>query len=409
MTFQKRIQNALIPLYLLFALNLNAASWIKPYGRNYKLKEKLEEQIRILPQGKHYSLASDIHLWKYIPEPSSSYYHGAGYWLDTYFEYRPTKTLWLNAHFILLNGTMSEGYVSAQRTRHLFGATWEPWGPRYFQVIFWDLEKLNLGAGLFVEDRESPGVQASLWLRNFRLRLNLLGTSIISVTGDLRTFDITHEDKYYQPGIMIYQYADVQTSIDRWTTYYLNSFFINSTERTPFKFNFESAYGKNRQWSLLAKLGLQNIHPQCKFCFELYGQYRKYKNRVLEGISGATHYEWVPYSLSERNYTNAHNILSYTSAVKVHSAHLNFKALIGDRWKLAGQNEYGTFNYKSTKNEEFFWYKYSFGWCPMKNMRESCVDAYASNKILRAISPEISAPVIYRNKFIVGIEGRLFI
>ena len=156
--------------------------------RNHNVKEQLETQrVSHLPQSEKLSLASDVYLWKYWPD-TVSYYHGPGFWTETFAEYRPASTFTVNLKILAANGSSSFGYNAASGIRPFIGLSWNPklsddgWE---MLVRFFDLDRETLGAGLFFQDREMSGGYLSIhnerWFFDFRLP----GTSVLNLSGDL--------------------------------------------------------------------------------------------------------------------------------------------------------------------------------------------------------------------------------
>lgn len=157
--------------------------------KNYFLKEQIEADSshRFIPSHDFYSFVADVNIWKYWKD-ISSYYHGPGYWADTYLEVRPFSDLRANLRNIFVNGSTSYGYNQTSYIRSILGVTWTPdilpvgWN---FMMRFFDLDRETMGSGLFFEDREMSGLLLQVHSDQYFFKLRLPGTGVLQKGGDL--------------------------------------------------------------------------------------------------------------------------------------------------------------------------------------------------------------------------------
>ncbi len=397
-----------------FSMNLQ-----EPKAVNQHLKQTIEQQnnFRILPQSNIHSIAMDLFLWKYTPS-NPEYYHGAGYWFDTFLELRPYQGLALNLKLSAVNGTISKGYVTGGKFIHNISAFWSPFKNEKIEMRFLDLGRITMAAGLIVEDREATGVQLSSKLGNFQTKFTGCGTNVVQVDGDLLSLESKYMWKPIELGAIFYYFNDTNKYYTNETSFWskevrrhFGSLFLKDKNNKGLLLSIEAGMGDRQKKAGLIKLGFKNT-KSCTFCYDFYLQARKYEDDTIDIITGRTNYNYVPFDLVERNTTSAHNLLLYYNSTS-YSAHFNFRYYLKNYLVLKSLNEHVRIQYgQNNTRKNMFWYKQSVGVCPVKSRRNDCIHFYVSNKILDAYSPtsmryeSTSGEYPYINRFHMGVETK---
>jgi|GEM_PF-4416210 len=420
-----------IAIILLWGVFANAESPFEPRLVNYDLKSQLESQAdsdgeRVLPSTERFSMATDLIMWKYWPD-TSSYFHGPGFWLDTFLEYRPMKTVSINSKILFSNGSSSFGYAAFSRMKPFVGVTWTPefdskdWG---FMFRFFDLDRTTIASGLFFQDREMSGAFMSLRNRNWYLNLRLPGTSVLNISGDLYSLETFFKTSLGDMGLHAFYIADfarlepigsgATLDLQLYDIDPVTSLFLRSPSENRGTYKMEVA-NRGDQWAGLLGVGYA-LKTQCSFCVEAFLQARQYDQNIVEELGGNASFDFIPYSVHFRDYTNAINILSEPGRAQSASLLLNLKLEISKRFFLESFNEIGAIRYNSagagTTEDQFYWYRQSLAFCPYENRPRSCARFFVANKVLLVNNLERSfftTNNINKRADIFGLEARIFL
>lgn len=366
---------------------------------NHKLKDQLLSQQRGLHH-KDLSLASDIEIWKYWGDVSG-FFHGAGHRIDVFAEYSLTQRITLNADLILVNGSISSGYLGNSRDELLFGATWKFSENSSLRLL--DLGKITIASGGFVEEAYASGgyyfYKSDKWL----FRSYILGTSSIDVSGDLYTISAQRDLFVGSLGFVTYLFSRGLdfSSGDKYEP--IHSLFFNIKDSLSLILNVEAGYNIDaKKHYHVAKLGFKNKSQK----FKLYLQKRYYEELITTYMDSNV-YDYIPLNLMDRSYTNPQNIFGRNTSVDTRGVHLDLAYQLSQRFSYEGMHEYVQLKYGQDREEKFF-YNEKFKYSLKKQRNNSYIFGYLTNKTL--VSPFFKYDSdIYNESFIIGLGLKIFI
>ncbi len=369
-----------------------------------KLKNnELEEQLITQERGyinESFSIGADLELWKYWGN-NESIYHGAGYWLDIYSQYKLYENLNINLKTIMLNGTISNGYLGFQRTRHVLSIDWDINDKSNLRLL--DLERVTVGAGIFVDDSYISGGIYS-YQTDYKFYALVSGTSVINKQGDLYSFSLEKEYKYSSLGLSTYTFSKGTDLSDSDKLENNLGVYIKPTQDSDSVHNIEAVINpENSKYAYSIKLGHQFFNKN----IQLYAQHRIYDKNV-NSYTRFSRYSYIPLELIERDFVNPQNIFYSTGKTKVYSGHLNYSFKLNDLLSLEGSHEYVDLEQPDFKFQKFFYYeklKYDLG----KNKNNSFVYLYLTNKSLNNKSINFNSDIIYTRDNTVGLGFQIFI
>ncbi len=368
-------------------------------------------------------IAIDIDIWKHFGE--DLYYHGPGYWADAYTELRLFDDLRINGKFSFANGSTSYGYNQQYLNSLFFGVTWGPDilpDPWKFEIQFFDLDRVTLGAGLFFEDREMSGMSLKINNPNWTFDIRLPGTAVLQTGGDLWSLEVFRQSSVNEVGFHGFLVRDYSRTLpsptspsgvvnDTTNLDPVASLFIRSKEKQFGQYRLEVAYGPKSKMAGLFGLGIQE-RVNCKFCYCVMAQYRYFQDDIIRDMAGNTEYNFIPYSMHDRDYDNPINAFRKKDKIQTYSVDISFKTPIGGHWYFESHNEVGQFDYEKQRDDAFVFYKESFEFCPYERYKNNCLNFYFSNRSINAISPytiyDASQPIDLKTN-VFGINGVFFL
>jgi hypothetical protein len=148
--------------YVLFPILLCSQA-----GANYpsaKLNQNVCNEIRqqpdrLIPQNSFFCVAVDGNTFLRALG-TEDFYHGFGHWTQVRTEVSPNNFFKINMRSVFYSGSSSEGYANPGGYYNLFsfkGTLPEPLFGGTLSIRIVDLDRQTVGAGLFVQDKESVG------------------------------------------------------------------------------------------------------------------------------------------------------------------------------------------------------------------------------------------------------------
>lgn len=409
-----RRNKAIMKLSLLILLMLVVSARARALGYpaalpNHGLGEEIAgEEDRIIPKTDVFSGAVDGQAYlRTLGE--KDFYHGIGYWVQARMEARPQDYLRVNSRSIFLSGSVSGGYTSPTSSYHLFGFSGE-----WPQAIFggklegrgMDLERMTVGAGLFIEERETVGALIK-WSRDgHSIRLYNDGTGGLLIGDDLYNVEARLFDGYIGFGALVWTASD-QSNLkeNREALYYL--FSEHQIVGSNFGY-FAEAARRGTAWAGMVGFRGHVEYGRLNLNGGLQG--RSYANRFAENFAGGIEHLYVSYDQYDKRFTNAINIFAADDNVMAYSAQIDADLRISDRWSGEIRSEAGRFDYAEREDLPFIFYRAGLTCFPVAD-RQDGITFFVSNKVLTdsyAVPPYVysytSRPLFLQSDF-VGAEA----
>ncbi len=402
--------------FLCWGQSLRAETPLIPRLTNYDLGSTVAQQPwRKLPRSDVFALATDVQVWKSWGN-EYDYYHGAGYWVDFFSEYKVHPDLVINGKLSFVNGTTSYGYNGANRFYQQMGVTWTPgiFGEGWSTLMrFFDLDRQTLGAGLWVDDLELSGFFWQIRKGDYFYQLYLPGTGGVLIPGDLFGQELFARNQDFDFGISSYYFHQVSyevsevpgvISIEKQDVSPTTGIFIRSRPDQPPIYGFELGVREGK-WAGAGAVGYQNT-TEDNFKWRGSLHYHQFQRGFAGVIAGRAQKDFLPYNVIDRPYDNPINELKRSDDVLTVSARLALRKKLGDHWYFESLNEAGRIQYRQgeayalptltgdvgyTDHEDFIWVKQSFGYCPYSGEPYNCIYFYGDNRSSAVLDPNQTA------------------
>jgi hypothetical protein len=325
--------------------------------------EILGDRQRGLPSHARVSWALDAEFFRRTTG-ASDFYHGVGHWLTNRLEFRPSSSVVLNLKSIAYNGTASLGYTGASGVYHLPVLTLrsDVSGEGVATARIGDLGRVTYGAGLTIEERETNGVDASVFWPWVGVRARADGTGGYQLNGDLRYLEVVEGGSRAGLGVLTgVGEPEIPASVHAWLDW---PFVLEGFTVSP---ALEWARRNSRDAGLLR---LRLTHQSSRFFAEFVPQVRWYQEGFAKGW---TDRELVTVSYDQHSvpYTNSFNIFLVDAEVLASSVRLDLNVRINDGVSLRSENEAGTFSYKDLATHRFYFYSHAVELRPFGDREDS--------------------------------------
>jgi hypothetical protein len=397
------------------------------HTRNEGLAEQVAAQLgtpraRLLPQSASLSLAADLFLYKPFGLSDITVYHGNGYWLNTFAEYRPHPDLALNFKLSAYNPASSFGYVATSFLKHALGFSWAPSfmgngtgaGDWHLRLRYFDLDRQDTGAGLLLEDKEVAGMRLDAAHGAWRYRLLIDGTGAYFLPGEFYSSSLDWGDdrvglQWAVLGLpsdpTIYDVRGNPKTVAPWTSF----FTLYSRGELPAGFRYRVELGAHgaRHAALGGVSRPFALGERVAGSFEL--QHRWYETGFAEPMAGFVVQDYVTPEIEDKPFTDPRNILARGDGVQATSFELRLDWRPAPWLSVAGRHELIDWRYRGQSDDRFWLFKQAFVFFPYAALDDS-FSLYVSN---RSISGNVSGPTNGFDRSFVralhyGIEAFLY-
>jgi hypothetical protein len=346
---------------------------------NHNLAEEISDQEdRIVPKAEWATFAVDGQAYLRALE-SRDFYHALGYWIQARTEVRPSQFFTLNVRSIFYSGSVSGGYTEPTGTYHLVGLTgiWPKpvlGGTLMGRAV--DLERQTIGYGLMIEEKEMAGLLVRWTRDSHSLKIIYNGTGGLTYTDDLANAQLDIFNGYIGAGVIAWT-AGKESDLDknRASLYYLTSghdyenglgYFIELGEREKKYAGLAGVKAKGQWAGLTYDSRLQARHYDQDFA--------KTFKRQIENV-------YISYDQYNKRYTNAANVFVVDDNVNIYSAIVDLNYAIDEAWSVQTLNEAGSFVFRNTKKQNFYYYRVAVKYKPLEGRQET-ITVFVSNKVL---------------------------
>ncbi|MBU6153883.1 MAG: hypothetical protein KGP28_06235 [Bdellovibrionales bacterium] len=356
-----------IPLILVWLfLFPRVAQAFFQYAPNFGLREEVEgHEYRILPRSDSYALALDGDFFKpvFVGAGDADYYredfyHGNGYWLDFRGEFQALDRIVLNLRTTLTQGTTSNGPTFNALVIPRLGLTYRQNGFLGFEweTRLGDIDRQTLGAGIFIELKETGGGYISARDDEFKARILVDGTGSFSLDGGVVALELMYGDGLIGGTLMMLE-RDVGYRPPQFT----GTLFTKASILEDLTYRAELA-GNERNLAVLAGLDYGPTFDRLKI--HLAPQYRHYGRKVFGDLAGAINQTYVGYDQNDKPFTNALNVFAYGDNVDVFSSQLGAEYRFNRFYAIYARSEWFAFQFRERSDVSGVFYRAGFRFFP---------------------------------------------
>lgn len=333
------------------------------------------------------------------------FYHGVGHWTQIRTEFHWQDSVAINFRSIVYSATSSSGYAASNEDYHLasFRFTYpEKLLGAFVSLRIVDLDRQNVGEGLFIEARESNG-GLMLWdWRDVQFRWLQESTGFLVGDDDVSNPEINfwgrrlglgtlwfYKEPPFQEKRKPYYYAYTNIPLENW----------NFSAEAGTRNNVIAYMGKIRHELMAGGFNVQTI---------LQGRY--YPEGFAQGFAGQIENQYVSYDQYNKDYTNSINVFARDDHAGVGSLILNIRYEFSHAHRLGLLNEIGQFDYKSKEDDRFYFARLEYNHFPFP-LREDFFSFFLTNKLMNdtySAPPyfeSLSSRPLFRTYVYAGIEG----
>lgn len=331
---------------------------------------------RRIPQGENFNFAVDGHFFTRHNSWGGSgtfagVYHG-GWWVPLYTEYRVHSNLALNLKTVFYNPAASYGTVATGYMHPFFAMTWkdnlaESLGPEW--NILWrfgDQDRVTLGSGLTLQQKETNGILMELTRDWFQFRFINNGTGGFDVSGDLNYLSVN----LWQELIGIYAMTH------RMETAAFLGIYSNWAVTPEIRVLSEVS---TRNQAIAGMGAVQWDHLWGRLHISARADSRFYGNRYAEEIKGQIEHDFLTIEMEDKFFLDSMNVFVYDDSVIATGAVLNLTYTLSDRLKIFSQNEYASFMFERLSQRDTYFYRHGISFYPRANGNES-LDLFLGNR-----------------------------
>ena len=368
---------------------------------NANLKNEIKgDNERLIPQMEYFSFAVDGQAYHRFLG-NNDFYHGTGYWLQIRSEASLHEYFTANLRTILFSGTSSNGYAEPIGFYNLLGLTGK-WPTKVFGGTFsgrvLDLGRQTVGRGLLIQEREFFG-GIFIWEKNSH-KVFLRGTGTGAIVHDDDTYNL--EISFFKDliGLGALHYGEKDRS--GYQFIYSHYHFLDSLS-----YDFEIGM-REKKLGLMAALNFKASSENWIIDSRLEG--RSYEDGFGEDLVGQISQDYVSYDQYDKPYTNIMNAFVSDDELTVYALKLNLQYKFNHHWRIHSNNEVGKFDFDKIKDDEFYFYRFGFGYFPLPNREDNLV-IFMSNKVLTEsytrppnLSSKSNTPM-FKNLNFLGVEA----
>lgn len=355
------------------------------YAPNRNLMEEVDTHFhRILPRSHDYALAIDGDFFKpvFIPSGESEFYrydlnHGNGYWLDFRAEFHPDPNLILNVKTSMTQGTSSNGPAYFATIFPRVGLTYRV--PRFlgleWEARLGDIDRQTLGAGLFIENKETTGGYLTARTENLSAKLMVDGTGSFSLNGGVLAVELD-----YAKGLIGADVIVLETEVDYHPPNATATIFSRREIAENLKYSVEAGMN-SRSWAGMAALAWDESWGD--FSLRLKPQFRIYGKGILGSLPGQVEQVFVSYDQNDKPWTTLMNIFPFGDHVETWSSQVRAEYRLNSFYRVYADAEPYRFDYHDATPMDGVFFRAGFRFFPFRN-REDEFGFLIGNKYLVA-------------------------
>jgi hypothetical protein len=384
-------------LFVVLVFSFPGMGWAYlSYAPNRNLIEEVTEHpYRVLPRSETFALALDADFFKpvFIAGGQPNYYrydfyHGNGYWLDLRSEYRPVPELAVNLKGTFTQGTSSNGptYEAVifprvgltYRVKSFLGMNWE--------TRLSDIDRQTVGAGLFVEMKETNGGYISASNDALLMKVMVDGTGSFALDGGLISFELQSLNGLVG-GTILFQETGVDYKPPQWTgtLYSKRSWSYGPGSSLGYGLEAGMNAGSNAE---MAQITYQATAWD-RLKLTLKPQVRHYGKGILGSLPGQVVHNYVSYDQNDKPFTTLMNIFAYGDHVETYSTQANLEFRVNRFYSIFAENELFAFRFHDRSAVQDIFLRAGFHFYPFHE-REDEFGLLVGNKYL--ISSTKSSP-----------------
>jgi len=350
---------------------LTAQAYFK-YAPNRDLRKQVEsETFRILPRDETYVLALDGDFFKPVfLDPRNleyyryDFYHGNGYWLDFRGEFSPLENLVLNLKTTFTQGTSSNGPTFGTVVIPRVGLTYRQQGFLGFEweTRLSDIDRQTLGAGLFIEMRETVGGYIKASKEHYDLRLLVDGTGSFTLDGGVAALEVM-----YRKGLLGATLMMLETEVPYDPPKFTATLLSQSRFENGLAYRIELG-GNERNYAAMAGMDYEVTWGD----LTVYAkpQYRHYGRKLFGDLAGAISQNYVSYDQNDKPFTTALNIFAYGDNVNTYSGQTGFEYRFNHFYRAYAKTELFSFRFQDRSEVSGIFYRAGFRFFPFKNRED---------------------------------------
>jgi hypothetical protein len=355
------------------------------YAPNRNVMEEVDRNFyRILPRSTDYAFAIDGDFFKpvFIPPGENELYrydlnHGNGYWLDIRTEFHPDPNLILNVKTSMTQGTSSNGPTYFATIFPRVGLTYRV--PRFlgleWETRLGDIDRQTLGAGLFIENKETTGGYLIARTGDASARLMVDGTGGFTLNGGVIALELE-----YAKGLIGADAIVLETAVDYLPPQTTVTVFSRQGLGETLHYWVEAGMN-SRSWAGMAALSWEDSFGNLGI--RLKPQFRFYGKGVLGDLPGQVEQVFVSYDQNDKPWTTLMNIFPFGDHVETWSSQVRAEYRLNSFYRVYVDAEPYRFNYHDTPPMGGVFYRAGFRFFPFKN-REDEFGLLVGNKYLIA-------------------------
>jgi hypothetical protein len=359
-------------LFLLLFFHSGSAQAFFQYAPNLNVREEVDaHDFRILPRGENYVLALDGDFFKpvFINPGSLEYYrgdfyHGNGYWLDFRAEFQPLDQLILNLKTTFTQGTSSNGPTFNALVIPRLGLTYRKEGMAGldWETRLGDIDRQTLGAGMFIEMRETVGGYISARSEDFRARVMVDGTGSFTLDGGVLALEAA-----YREGLLGGTLMMLETDVDYSPPQFTATLFSKADFTPGFGYLLEAG-GNEAGFATLAGLHFESDWEPLRFFVK--PQFRHYARKLFGELAGAINQTYVSYDQNDKPFTTALNIFSYGDNVETISSQVGAEYTVNHFYRFYAKSELFSFRFHDRSDVGGIFYRAGVRFFPFRERED---------------------------------------
>lgn len=369
--------------YLFFVLSFFITTISKADYPSAKLNQNVCNEIqdqtdRLVPKSDFFCLAVDGGAFERALGVED-FYHGFGHWTQVRTELSPNKFLKINMRSIFYSGSSSEGYANPSGQYNLvsFKAIFpETVAGGVLSARIIDLDRQTVGAGLFVQDKESIGGLLTLDYEKYDVSIFHDSTGMFFLGDDIWNLQARFLNKNFGVGTFYFTASEQQSGLEQNRKPY--HYIFSSTQINQWALKSEIG-SRNDKWAGLLGLAFKDIISN--FNLEASIELRSYDNGFADEISGKIEHQYVSYDQYDKVFTNSMNAFVKDDNLIIYSGLLNLKYRWSHHHRVGLFNELVRFAYREISQDNYYFYRAEYNYVPLID-REDSVTIFISNKVL---------------------------
>ncbi len=396
--------------FIILAFNVARADYPAAKLNQHVCEEVKDQKDRLIPRKEWICASVDGQAYART-EGSRNFYHGVGHWTQVRTEVSWDKNVALNFRTIVFAGSSSNGY--AEPTGNYTLASFKFTFPQKIlggtaSIRAGDLDRQTVGAGLFIQERESNGGIVVWDFESAQFMFRQESTGYFMKDDDVSNPELSFFNKKVGVGSVIFYPPQDKLIMDHTRDpyhYLFTSFSLN-------EFDIGSEVG-TRNGTVAAMGKVQKELYALGMTFQTGLQARMYKDGFAKDIERQIENQYVSYDQLNKAYTNTMSIFAYDDNVNVYAANFNILYEWSHTHRGGLYNEFASFAYKDIEQQVKNFYRLEYDYYPF-SAREDHFAFFISNKILRQSQSYAKPPSqratgsvpLFKKYDAAGIEAR---